>query len=88
MLAYRGYDTNGILEIAHSKRMEALILPKRNRKNQREYNQEIYENRYQVENAFLKLKRWRGIATRYTKKAKSYTAAVQISCMYQWLCVL
>ena len=88
MLADRGYDTNGVLEISHSKRMEAVILPKRKRKNQREYNQEIYENRYQVENAFLKLKRWRGIATRYTKKAKSYTAAVQISCMYQWLCIL
>ena len=68
MLADRGYDTNGVLEISHSKRMEAVILPKRKRKNQREYNQDIYEKRYQVENAFLKLKSWRGIATRYTKR--------------------
>ena len=88
MLADRGDDTNGVLEIAHLKRMEAVIPPKRNHKNQREYSQEIYEKRYQVENAFLKLKRWRVIATRYAKKTKSYTVAVQISCMYQWLCVL
>lgn len=54
LFADRGYDTNGVLEIAHAKRMEAVIPPKRNRKNQREYNQEIYENRYQMENAFLK----------------------------------
>ena len=54
----------------------------------REHNQEVYENRYQVENTFLKLKRWWGIATRYAKNTTSFTAAVQICCMYLWLCVI
>ena len=37
-----------------------------------------------VENAFLKLKQWRGIATRYTKRADSFLAAVQIRCIAIW----
>jgi len=38
-----------------------------------------------VENAFLALKRWRGIATRYAKLTTSFLAAVQIRCIAIWL---
>ncbi|MGC8854523.1 MAG: IS5/IS1182 family transposase, partial [Halothiobacillaceae bacterium] len=41
-----------------------------------------------VENAFLQLKRWRGIATRYTKNADSFLAAAQIRCIAIWAQVL
>nr|MBE8586244.1 IS5/IS1182 family transposase [Xenorhabdus griffiniae] len=41
-----------------------------------------------VENAFLHLKRWRGIATRYAKNRASFLAAVQIRCLVLWLNVL
>jgi transposase len=34
-----------------------------------------------VENAFMHLKRWRGIATRYAKNLASFRAAVQIRCI-------
>ncbi|MDK2127117.1 IS5/IS1182 family transposase, partial [Chitinimonas sp. DQS-5] len=34
---------------------------------------------------FLKIKRWRGIATRYAKRLKSFVAAVQIRCLALWL---
>ena len=68
--------------------MEIVIPPKKNRKKKREYSQEIYKNRYQIENTFLKLKRWRGIATRYAKTTSSYVAAVQICSMYLWLQLL
>ena len=37
--------------------------------------------------AFLLLKRWRGIATRYAKNAASFAAAVQIRCIAIWLLV-
>ena len=50
--------------------------------------EEVYENRYQLEKTFLKLKGWRGIATRYAKNTSSYTAVVQICCMYLWLRIL
>ena len=88
LLADRGYDTDVVIEQAGEVRMEAVIPPKKNRKVQRKYNKDTYENRYQIENTFLKLKRWRGIATRYAKTTKSYAAAVQIACMFLWLQLL
>ena len=78
LLADRGYDTDTVIEQAEKAGMEAVIPPKKNRKIQRKYDKNIYENRYQVENSFLKLKGWRGIATRYAKTTTSYKASVQI----------
>ena len=37
-----------------------------------------------VENAFLKLKRWLGIATMYAKNMSSFLAAVHVSCIALW----
>ena len=45
--------------------MNPVIPPKKNRKMQREYDKHLYKTRHLVENAFLHLKRWRGIAARY-----------------------
>ena len=53
----------------------------------REYDEHLYKLRHLVENAFLLLKRWRGIATRYAKNAASFAAAVQIRCIAIWLLV-
>ncbi len=85
LLADRGYDTNVILEKAENAEMVAVIPPKKNRKVQRPYDKELYRVRHLVENAFLKLKRWRGIATRYAKNAASFLAAVHIRCLALWL---
>ena len=51
--------------------INVVIPPKKNRKEQREYDRYLYKIRHLVENAFLWLKRWRGIATRYAKKVLS-----------------
>jgi transposase len=85
LLADRGYDTNAIIEEAQLANMETVIPPKKNRKVQRPYDKDIYRERHLVENAFLHLKRWRGIATRYAKNAASFLAAVQIRCLALWL---
>lgn len=84
LLADRGYDTNAILEQAENQGMEAVIPPKKNRTVQREYDKDLYKLRHLVENAFLHLKRWRGIATRYVKNTASFRAAVQIRCIALW----
>ena len=84
LLADRGYDSNTIVEQAENQGMEAVIPPKKNRTIQREYDRELYKSRHLVENAFLHLKRWRGIATRYAKNTASFLAAVQIRCIDLW----
>ena len=84
LLADRGYDTNAIVHAAKERGMEVVIPPKKNRKEQREYDKYLYSLRHLVENAFLHLKRWRGIATRYAKNSASFLAAVQIRCIAIW----
>jgi transposase len=51
--------------------MNAVIPPKKNRTIQRPYDGDLYKRRHLVENAFLHLKRWRGVATRYAKNTAS-----------------
>ena len=88
LLADRGYATNQILAYAAAAGMEVVIPAKRNRKQQRNYDHYLYRLRYLVENAFLHLKRWRGIATRYAKNSSSFLAAVQIRCIAIWSAIL
>ena len=84
LLADRAYDTNEILAVCHQQVMEPMIPPKRNRKELREYDRNLYRLRHRVENAFLHLKRWRGIATRYVKNTASFLAAIHIRCLALW----
>ena len=84
LLADRGYDTDAILEQARNQGMKPVIPPKRNRKTKRRYDKELYKARHLVENAFLHLKRWRGIATRYARNTASFLAAVHIRCIALW----
>jgi len=65
--------------------MTVVIPPKKNRNVQRFYDKNAYKLRHLVENAFLHLKRWRGIATRYAKKTSSFLASVHIRCIALWL---
>ena len=64
--------------------MKPVIPPKKNRKVMRQYDKELYRARHLVENAFLHLKRWRGIATRYARNTASFLAAVHIRCLALW----
>ena len=84
LIADKGYDTDAIVRMGQAAGMEVVIPPKSNRKNPREYDRYLYKLRHLVENAFLRLKEWRGIATRYAKRASSYLAAVQFRCAILW----
>ncbi len=61
--------------------MQAPIPPKRNRKEQGEYDEYLYTLRHLVGNTFLPLKRWRGIATRHAKQTAPFVAGIQIRCI-------
>ena len=88
LLADRGYDTNEILAYAVSAGMEPVIPSKKNRKESRQYDKYLYRLRHLVENCFLALKRWRGIATRYAKTLDAFTAAVHVRCIAIWIAIL
>jgi transposase len=84
LLGDKGYDSDEIVEQAKAQGMTAVIPPRKNRKAMRKYDKDLYKLRHLVENAFLHLKRWRGIATRYAKNSASFLAAVQIRCIAIW----
>ena len=86
LLADRGYDSDEIVEHAKNSGIQLIIPPKKNRKVQRTYDENLYKKRHLVENAFLRLKRsWRGIATRYVKRLSSFIAFVHLACAMDWL---
>ena len=87
LLVDRGYDTNEIVAYALDAGMNVVIPSKKNRKHLREYDTYLYRLRHLVENAFLMLKRWRGIATRYAKTTDAFIAAVQVRCIAIWAAV-
>ena len=84
LIADRAYDSDKIVKSAENSGMKVVIPPRKNRKIQRKYDKKVYKIRRLVENAFLHLKRWRGIATRYCKNLSSFLAAVQIRCLAVW----
>jgi len=88
LLADKTYDTNEILAYAESADMEIVIPSKKNRLNQRDIDYSLYKHRHLVENAFLTIKGWRGIATRYAKTTSAFSGAVTIACVFQWLKIL
>ena len=87
LIADKGYDSNAVEEQAKECGMEVVIPPRSNRKNPRNYDRHLYKLRHLVENAFLRLKDWRGIATRYVKRLSSYLAAIQFRCALLWLSI-
>jgi transposase len=85
LLADKGHDSDVIVAKVKMRGAQAVIPPRRNRKGPGEYDKAIYKLRHLVEIAFLHLKRWRGIATRYAKNRSSFVAAVHIRCLALWL---
>ena len=45
----------------------------------------LYRYRHLVENAFLRIKRYRAISTRYDKLARNYSSTVALAFMMMWL---
>ena len=84
LLADKGYDSDAIRIHAEKHGMQSVIPPRKNRNIPKPYDRSLYSLRHLVENAFLQIKRWRGIATRYAKNTASFLAAVQIRCIAIW----
>ena len=85
VLADKGYDSQEIVDAVVSRGAEPVIPPRRCRKEQRLHDKHLYKARHLFENAFLRLKEWRGVATRYAKRADSFLSIVQIRCIIYWL---
>ncbi|MEH2124278.1 IS5 family transposase [Nostoc sp.] len=84
--ADKGYDADErVIERLESLGKTAVIPPKRNRTSPRDYDRDLYKARHLIENFFAKLKQYRGIATRYDKRATSFLGAIYLVASVIWL---
>jgi transposase len=86
LLADKAYDADErVIDFLQKAGKTAVIPPKRNRKEQRDYDKHLYVARHLIENFFCKLKQYRAIATRYDKTAQNFLAAVYLAAAVVWL---
>ena len=66
VIADKGYDSDKIVEhVEQAMHAQAVIPPRSNRKQQRDYDKTLYRLRNRIERCFSKLKHFRRFATRY-----------------------
>ena len=86
LLADKAFDADQrVIEPLQAAGKTAVIPPKSNRKNPRDYDKETYKARHLIENFFCKLKQYRAIATRYDKTARNFLAAIHLVAAIIWL---
>ena len=86
VIADKGYDADQrVLQPLAQAGKTAVIPPKANRTEQREYDKDLYQARRLIENFFCKLKQFRALATRYDKTARNFLAAVYLAAATVWL---
>ena len=67
MVMDRAYEGDRMRVVVTEKGFEAIVPPKKNRKEPWDYDKERYKRRNEIERYFLRLKRFRKIFTRYDK---------------------
>lgn len=86
VVADKGYDSQALRDVIKSKKAQPVIPRKSNSK---QGNDDIdwcmYRYRHLVENAFLKIKKYRAVATRYDKLARNYQSVVALAFSMMWL---
>lgn len=93
LLADRGYSFPGCRELLRNLNIRHVIPERVDQQRLRasrpgrkpQFDREAYARRNVVERCVNRLKQWRGIATRYEKRALNYRAAVVVAALHIWL---
>ena len=85
VLADKSYDADEILQFIAEQGAEAVIPPRANRKEQREYDKHWYKERHLVECFINKIKHYRRIFSRFEKLAKRYLGFLSFAGALIWL---
>ena len=84
--ADKGYDSDDFREHIRQLNSQPNIPRKGNSKTGNPHMDWcLYKYRHLVENAFMKIKKYRGVATRYEKLARNYSSNVTLAFMMMWL---
>jgi transposase len=81
----KGYSSAELRNWLQAREIEPVIPYREDESGPHEYDREAYRERPIIERAINRLKRYRRIATRYEKLARSYLAMVTIAMILEWL---
>ena len=85
VLADKGYDSDQFVSAVEATKAVPVIPPRRNRRQPRDYDKELYKERNLVERFFQRIKDFRRIATRYERLARNYQAMLSLVASVIWL---
>lgn len=85
VLGDKAYDADSILLTITHRGAEPVIPPKSNRKEQRDYDRELYKERHLVECFIGKLKHYRRCFARFDKLARNYLSFLHFASALIWL---
>ena len=74
----KAYDDDKFINSIGQKGCRAIIPPRKNRKNLRDYDKDIYKDQYLIECFFSKIKYFRRIFSRFNKTAQAYMGFLNI----------
>ena len=86
VIADKAYDSDKTLDKIAQMEATAVIPPKSNRKEQRDYDKHYYKDRNLIERFFCRLKQFRGIATRYCKRGQYFLEAIKLASSIILMC--
>ena len=81
----KGYDADEFVRTIEAQGAQAVIPPRKNRTEQRDYDRHLYKDRNLVERFFNRIKQFRRLATRYEKLAQNFLSMLYLVCAYIWL---
>jgi transposase len=85
-LADKAYDAQErVIARLEEKGCQVVIPSKKRRKQARDYDRYLYKARHLIENFFARLKQYRGIATRYDKRAINFLGSIYLAASVVWL---
>ena len=85
-LGDRGYDATWLRELLQEMGMEPCIKPRKNRKDEVDYDVELYKTRHRIENCFGRIKDWRRVWARYDRCPIIFTGACTLAAIVtHWL---
>ena len=85
LLGDKGYDSNALVKQLEEQNCIVVIPPKKNRKQQRDYDKHAYKERHLIECFFGKIKHFRRVFSRFDKAANVFMAFLNFVGALIWL---
>ena len=85
LIADKGYDSDALIKALIAKGIGAVIPPKKNRTEMREYDRHLYRERHLIECFIGKIKQYRRVFSRFEKLSKNYLGFLSFVSALIWL---